>query len=1537
MRTRLSIFCDKIIEAGWLAAVIVVPLFFNIYSQRVFEPDKLTLLRSIAVIMSVAWVIRGVEDWRATQGEGDSDGPRVPFWQRVRETPLVLPTLFLILVYLVSTATSVVPQVSFWGSYQRLQGTYTTLSYIVIFFLALQGLRTKRQLNRLITVMVLVSFPIALYALIQHFGLDPLPWGGNVTTRAAANMGNAIFVAAFLIMLVPLTLSRLLQNWKETVGYLEARDGVLGLVAFVLLAGALLVGMLWPVEGGGPWLRWTALLIGIGLQGPIYLLSPEERRPRVLAISLPLTFAFLVGFSWVLEILFPPASPNFFWLGLLASVIFVLAMFAFAFYLRRPVSRLLLLAGYFVILIAQIVAIFYTQSRGPLLGLLAGLFFYLALLGLVKGRVWLPWLMSALAVVVLVFLVMFNTVESSVMEILREVPYVGRLGKVLQTETGTGKVRVLIWEGAVEMIGWHTPLESVGKGGGQDPFNLLRPIVGYGPESMYVAYNRFYPPDLAHFERRNASPDRSHNETFDALVFTGALGLVAYMWLFISVYYYGLKWLGLIRERWQRLGFVGLLVGGAIAGGLLAWTWRGPPYVGLGLPLGTVGGLAVYVFIMLLIATFSRRGKQDRLQPPLSGASALGLLALLSAVLAHFIEINFGIAIAATRTYFWVFAASMVVIGTRLAVEPTAQRDAEEATTTVAEPAGHVRERPAQRERQRRKGADPEPQPLRAGSPDWLGEILVLGVVSILILGTMIFDYVTVQAGNPRTLVTIWDSLTRAAGESSPALLVLLLVTWAMIALVGLSALATRPESEDRKPAAWLAAVGILGFISLGCAFIFALLHASQLKPVTITAIDEPNPLANTISIYYLFVMLAILALAVVLASLFQRRTRAWRWTRSPGDAALIAAAVVLPLMAAVLILTTNVNVVRADVLHKQGLSSERAKLWDGAIFFYDQSLALAENQDHYYLFLGKAYMEKGSAARGTEQQAWLRESERALLKAREIAPLNTDHSANLARLHSAWARLTQDEERADHLSKAVGYYSDATRLSPNSAHLFNEWAQTYHVLGDLDRAEEMYGRSLYLDDEFEKTYVYLADLYEAQGKEDEAINAYERAMEIKPESLQAYLLLAQLHIKSEMWDQAAKVYQRAIEVNPGAADAYSGLGYVYSQVGDLEPALAAYLAAVDLRPRSFNERKNLAILYQQMGRTDDAIREGTRALDLAPADQAPAIEGFLAQLGAVTPGSPAEGGTEVQQLIAQGSTQMGAEDWEAAEETFKSVLDLAPDNPYAHSALAYVYAKQGRLDEAIAENEVVVGLMPDDYNSFKNLALLYEQRGAVGSAIGATERALLLAPENEVQALQIFMQQLRLQEGSPLPAGDPDRRAGDMSPVERNSMYASPPPVIIEPGRDYQATIVTEKGDIVLELYAGRVPETVNNFVFLAREGFYDDTTFHRVIPGFMAQAGDPAGTGTGGPGYAFADEFDATLRHDGPGVVSMANAGPHTNGSQFFVTYADAPWLDDKHTVFGRVIEGMDVLESLTSRDPQENPAFAGDRIRTIIIQEE
>ena len=147
---------------------------------------------------------------------------------------------------------------------------------------------------------------------------------------------------------------------------------------------------------------------------------------------------------------------------------------------------------------------------------------------------------------------------------------------------------------------------------------------------------------------------------------------------------------------------------------------------------------------------------------------------------------------------------------------------------------------------------------------------------------------------------------------------------------------------------------------------------------------------------------------------------------------------------------------------------------------------------------------------------------------------------------------------------------------------------------------------------------------------------------------------------------------------------------------------------------------------------------------------------------------------------------------------------------------------------------------------------------------------------------------------------------------------WSKAPEMTLDPKKTYSATFKTDKGDIVVSLYAAKVPRTVNNFVFLAREGFYDNTIFHRVITDFMVQGGDPTGTGMGGPGYKFNDEFDASLRHNGPGVLSMANAGPNTNGSQFFITHVPTPWLDNKHSVFGQVVKGLDVLFSIPARDP-------------------
>jgi len=164
---------------------------------------------------------------------------------------------------------------------------------------------------------------------------------------------------------------------------------------------------------------------------------------------------------------------------------------------------------------------------------------------------------------------------------------------------------------------------------------------------------------------------------------------------------------------------------------------------------------------------------------------------------------------------------------------------------------------------------------------------------------------------------------------------------------------------------------------------------------------------------------------------------------------------------------------------------------------------------------------------------------------------------------------------------------------------------------------------------------------------------------------------------------------------------------------------------------------------------------------------------------------------------------------------------------------------------------------------------------------------------------------------------------------------WNTPPAMTIDPKKKYKARMETDKGTMVIELFADKAPKTVNNFVFLSREGFYDGVIFHRVIGDFMAQGGDPTGTGTGDPGYRFADEFHPSLKHDKPGILSMANAGPNTNGSQFFITHVPTPHLNNKHTVFGQVVEGMDVFMSIPPRDPMR-PEYPGVKIQKVVIEE-
>jgi peptidylprolyl isomerase len=186
-------------------------------------------------------------------------------------------------------------------------------------------------------------------------------------------------------------------------------------------------------------------------------------------------------------------------------------------------------------------------------------------------------------------------------------------------------------------------------------------------------------------------------------------------------------------------------------------------------------------------------------------------------------------------------------------------------------------------------------------------------------------------------------------------------------------------------------------------------------------------------------------------------------------------------------------------------------------------------------------------------------------------------------------------------------------------------------------------------------------------------------------------------------------------------------------------------------------------------------------------------------------------------------------------------------------------------------------------------------------------------------------------------PLGSATSTPGSPTPhLVGTKQYSAAPPMLIDITKQYFATVVMAKGgEFVIQLYPDKAPITVNSFVFLARQGFYNGVTFHRVIEGFMAQGGDPTGIGSGGPGYSFINEQN-DLKFDKAGVVAMANAGPNTNGSQFFIMFGPYGLSENDYTIFGQVISGMDVVNGITPRDPTQNPAFSGDAIASITITE-
>jgi len=824
---------------------------------------------------------------------------------------LALPALLLSIVYILTTITSIAPRLSLWGSYHRMQGTYTTLSYIVIFFVILHSLRHRRQLHRLITVILLTSLPISLYGLMQHYGLDLIAWtdiGERVTVRAISTMGNPIFVAAYLIMIVPLTIGRLMQ------------------------------------------------------------LSSTIRRGK------------------------------------------------------RATSLYVLSGCYACLLVIQLLCIIFTQSRGPLLGLMGGTFFFFLLLAASRRKKGFALAVLGVTIIVGLFLITLNLPDTP-FESIRKMPYLGRLSGILDLESRTAQQRILAWEGTVNLI-----TASPG-----------RALIGYGPETMIAALSPYLPPALASL-KPGETFDRSHNETLDTLATTGFIGLAAYLLLLGCLFYYGLKRLGLIGSSRQRSLFVLLCLAGGAAGGLLPWLLEGKwRLAGIGMPAGMLLALAVY---LMTVHNFEFR--ISNFEFPIL------LIALLSAIIAHFIEIQLGIAVVTTRTYFWVYAALIIIVGFQLHGETTLE---------------YTNKRPSRRQRG------------KTSVPGTQGDSLVAYSLLVgLILATMGFDLISGRVNSLGQLfallgffVTVW------------------LICGTMAIIEAGEGVASLADSIERAPL----------LISLGWFVAFLIGY------IFIMQVDG----ANVLTYYYLYLFLTIIVIAVILLKAmptpirFQPEIHWWPYPL------LITGVIVLIIMA-------NLNPIKADVYYKQGLAYANSGQWDGSIALFQQALKLAPDQDFYYIFLAGASVEKAKAVSDiASRSAWLEQAQWALERGREISPLNPDHVSKLGLLYRAWGEmLTDPPEKAKKFDQALEYYRQAEALRPHDPGILNEWGLVHFAKGEYDQAIDKYQRSLSLNSGAIQTYLLLGDAYGASGNSTQAAKAYEKIIEIAPDDFIGHSSLALLY-----------------------------------------------------------------------------------------------------------------------------------------------------------------------------------------------------------------------------------------------------------------------------------------------------------------------------------------------------------------------------------------------------------------------------------------
>jgi tetratricopeptide (TPR) repeat protein len=1020
-----------LVEAAWLVMVLLIPVYFNTYTSRIFEADKAALLRALAVIVAAAGLAAVV---RAPRALSPATGSR---WRR----PLVVAALAWAAAAVVSTALALSPRLALVGSFERQHGLGTVLACVVAFIGVAFALRRGEQVDRLLDALLLATVPVCGIALLQRLSLDPLPWGRDMSLRVASSFGNPIFLGAFLCMVIPLTLHRVLAHWS--------------------------------------------------------LRSKGENKPGVAS-----------------------------WLAALEGGVLVL----------------------------QVVTLFLTGSRGPMVGVLAGLFF-LALVEAARRRHKAA--ASALlgAALVGVLCVLALNLGGDRLQGLRETPLLARYSRLLDPDQNSSRVRTLIWDANARLVRENARIEFAD--GRADPWRRLRPLVGYGPENLKTVFFRFYPPELALAERRTVSADRSHNFGWDLLTMQGLLGLAVYLGLIGLLIHQSLVRLGLLAGRRDTLALVAAMGAGAVALCAALAAWRGAGYLPLGIVAGALGGLVAY----LAAASHGRVGPVGR-DPGRGGPGVPLGAAILASLLAHVVESQFGIVVVATALCFW------VLLGV---VAAEVETDGEFVAGVSKAPHS--------------PWADP----------------LAAAVLASLLTGAVLFAYTKNAAMDLSAWRVLRDSLLQAPGRPGAWIGVALVVTATWIAALLLPWLRRRASGVG-DVRALTAAAGLGALLSV----VYAWANAAVVARLAVVSGSDPvAEQARRLELHHSLAFLAVGLAVVALGWALQPKPRR---TAGRGAGLVWTSGALAGALALALAFKIGLVPCHADLNFKLGETLATAGRHSEAVRLLEAAQRLAPSEDMYPLRLGGALMEaarvEGDAA---IRETLMAEAIRHLSRAQRLEPANRDHAVNLGRAHRNLALFATDPAvRRVQAETAASHYAVAARLSPNQAEIWEERSMVLgRLLGRPDEALSHLRHSLEVDPYNDWTHALIGNHHfgvarqapttaAATAEYGEALRHYDEAIRLCPErnrgrAMEYHLWRARVFNALRDWDQAVAACRAAMALGVQRASwwrIHKTLALLHQQAGRHDLAMVEAAEAVRSAPDDAQRRElqDLFTRLQQAG-----------------------------------------------------------------------------------------------------------------------------------------------------------------------------------------------------------------------------------------------------------------------------------------------------------------------------------------------------------------